>query len=254
MYEGLKGRVALVTGGSSGIGRAAALAFAREGARVVIGDVDEAGGAETVSAILAADGEARFVKCDVSSEEAVRHLVAAVRDIYGALDVAFNNAGTEGVMANTVDATSDNFRRTLDINTTGAWLCMKYEIPLMLTSGGGAIVNCSSILGLVGSVGAAAYTASKHALIGLTRAAAVDYATQRIRVNAICPGYIETPMLTRAGVLASDEIRHAAEALHPMKRLGLASEVANAAVWLCSSDASFVTGVALPVDGGYVAQ
>ena len=248
------GKVALVTGGASGIGRAAALAFAQAGARVVVADINDAGGAETVSQIESAGSEGVFVHCDVSDEASVRELLASVQERFGALHAAFNNAGSEGVSAEVHEVASYLWQRTLDINLTGAMLCIKYEVPLMLEGGGGAIVNCSSILGLVGMSATAAYTASKHGLIGLTKATAIELAPKGIRVNAICPGFIETPMLDRAGVIASDEAKQAAEALHPMNRLGLPHEVANAALWLCSAGASFVTGVALPVDGGYVAR
>jgi len=247
-------KVALVTGGASGIGRAAAFAFASAGARMVVSDINEAGGRETVAQIEAAGGDAVFVQCDVSDEHSVRSLLANVQEHFGALHAAFNNAGTEGVSQEVREAESSIWQRTLDINLTGAMLCMKHEVPLLLESGGGAIVNCASILGLVGMPATAAYTASKHGMIGLTKASAIELAPKGIRVNAICPGFIETPMLDRAGVIASDEAKRAAEALHPMNRLGLPHEVANAAVWLCSDAASFITGVALPVDGGFVAR
>lgn len=248
------GKVALVTGGASGIGRAAALAFAESGAWVVVADVDDAGGAETAALVQKAGGVGMFLHCDVSDEASVRALMTSVQEEFGGLHAAFNNAGTEGVSAEVHEVMSSLWQRTLDINLTGAMLCMKHEVPLMLESGGGAIVNCASILGLVGMPATSAYTASKHGLIGLTKATAIELAPKGIRVNAICPGFIETPMLERAGVIASDEAKHAAEALHPMNRLGRAEEVASAAVWLCSAGASFVTGVALPVDGGFVAR
>lgn len=254
MLAEFSGKVALVTGGASGIGRAAAVAFAQAGAQVVVADIDEAGGAETVTLIQDAGGIAVFVHCDVSDESSVRALLASVHTQFGGLHAAFNNAGTEGVSAEVHAVMSSLWQRTLDINLTGAMLCMKYEVPLMLESGGGAIVNCASILGLVGMPATAAYTTSKHGMIGLTKATAIELAPKGIRVNAICPGFIETPMLERAGVIASDEAKRAAEALHPMNRLGRAEEVASAAVWLCSAGASFITGVALPVDGGFVAR
>lgn len=254
MYGDLTGKVVLVTGGGSGIGRAAALAFARAGSRVIIAGIDEKGGSETAELIHAEDSAALSVHCDVSREDDVRALMELVRDKFGMLHAAFNNAGIEGYQAPAADITVAAWRHTLDVNITGAWLCMRYEIPLMLESGGGAIVNCASILGIVGFASSAAYAASKHALIGLTQTAALDYAAKGIRINAVCPGFIETPMLERAGVLSTPEARQALEALHPMNRLGLPAEVANAVVWLCTPGASFVTGVALPVDGGYLAR
>lgn len=249
-----KERVALVTGAGSGIGRSIALAFGREGARVVAADILVEGGEETVRLVKEAGGEAIFVKTDVSSAAEVEALIDRTLESYGRLDYACNNAGIEGVLALTADYPEEIWRRVLDINLTGVWLCMKNEILQMLKQGGGAIVNMSSILGLVGYANASAYVAAKHGLIGLTKTAAIEYATQGIRVNAVCPAFIETPMLKRAGLLDNPEFYRAVVELHPVKRLGTPEEVAEAVVWLCSDAASFVTGHALLVDGGYVAR
>lgn len=252
MTTEFQGKVALVTGAASGIGRATAIAFADAGARVVVADVGVEGGEETVRLIQQAGGEGFFVKTDVSQPDEVRAMVASTISHYGRLDCAFNNAGIEGESAPTGACTEENWNRTIGINLTGAWLCMKAEIPRMLASGG-SIVNCSSIAGLVGFAGSPAYVASKHGLIGLTKTAALDYATAGIRVNAVCPGVIDTPMIDRFthGEAAAEA---ALTAMEPVGRIGRPEEIAGAVLWLCSEAASFVTGVALPVDGGFVAR
>jgi NAD(P)-dependent dehydrogenase (short-subunit alcohol dehydrogenase family) len=250
----LVGKVALVTGAASGIGRASALAFARERARVVVADVNEAGGDETVHLIREAGGEAVFVRTDVSLAEEVEALIRRALDCYGRLDYAHNNAGVEGEQASTADCTEENWDRVLTINLKGIWLCMKHEIPVMLRQGGGTIVNTSSAYGLVASRrGLPAYAASKHGVIGLTRAAALEYASSGIRVNAVCPGGIDTPMQAR---VAGGDARVLAlvAAAHPVGRMGTAEEVAGAVVWLCSEASGFVTGHALALDGGLTAQ
>lgn len=266
------GKAIIVTGAASGIGRAAAILFARNGGRVMTSDVDEAGGEETVAIIerehAGHGGEARFVKCDISDEEQVRHLVTATIDAYGRLDCACNNAGIEGEQVPTHECTNANWSRIINVNLRGTWLCLKYEIPRMLETigamlaansgsggnlGGCAIVNISSIAGLIGFPHIAAYCASKHGMNGLTKAAAVEYAKQGIRINAICPGAIQTPMIERF----THHERQQAEDLaarHPIGRFGTPEEVAEAILWLCSDAASFVTGQTLAVDGGYVAQ
>lgn len=250
------GKVAVVTGGASGIGRAGALEFAKAGAKVVVADVDVAGGEETVKQIRDMGGEAIFVRTDVSKEEDVKAMVEAAEKQFGGLDYAFNNAGIEGQMAPTAEYTLEVWNKVIGINLTGVWLCMRYEIPVMLRRGGGAIVNTASVAGLVGFPSTPAYTASKHGVVGLTKVAAIEYGPQNIRVNAICPGVIETPMvMSRSMQLETNrEAYQQMVALHPLNRLGTAEEVAKTAVWLCSPDASFITGAALPVDGGFVSR
>jgi NAD(P)-dependent dehydrogenase (short-subunit alcohol dehydrogenase family) len=247
------GQVALVTGAASGIGRATALAFAARGMRVVVSDVQLAAGEETVRLARERGGDARFVRADVSRASDVEMLVSGTLSAYGRLDIAFNNAGIEGVMAATAEAAEADFDRTLAVNLKGVWLCMRHEIPVMLARGRGAIVNCASIAGLVGFPRAGAYVASKHGVVGLTRAAALEYARSGIRVNAVCPGVIRTAMVERVFEKQPDMEAQLAAA-EPIGRLGTADEVASAVVWLCSDAASFVTGQAIAVDGGWVAQ
>jgi NAD(P)-dependent dehydrogenase (short-subunit alcohol dehydrogenase family) len=249
----LEGKIALVTGGGSGIGRASALTFVREGAKVVVADIVTEGGEATVGMIRTAGGEATFVMVDVSKAAEVEALVNAVVEAYGRIDCAFNNAGVEGTGASTVDYTEEDWDRIVTINLKGVWLCMKYEIRQMLQQGGGVIVNMASYLGLVGIENGSAYVASKHGVVGLTKTAALEYARSGIRVNAVCPGFTRTPLIER--VLTS---RPGAEAkflaIEPVGRFGTPEEVAEAVVWLCSDRASFVTGHAMAVDGGCVAR
>jgi len=251
-----KGKVAIVTGAAAGIGRATALAFAQAGANVLVADVNTAGGEETVRLIREAGGTAEFIQVDVTKDEQVAAMVKRAVDLWGGLDYAFNNAGIEGALAPTHEYPEEAWQRVIDINLTGVWRCMRHEIPEMLKRGGGAIVNCASILGLVGFANAPAYTAAKHGVVGLTKAAAQEYAELGLRVNAICPGFIETPMVMERGVqLGKDKAAYAQVAsLHPMNRLGKPEEIANAVLWLCSPEASFVTGYPLAVDGGYVSR
>lgn len=249
----LEGKIALVTGAGSGIGRAAALAFARAGATVVVADVVADGGKETVRLIEQAGGECLFVEGDVSNAADVQTIVQTAVDRYGRLDCAFNNAGIEGAQAPTAECTEDNWDRVIKINLKGAWLCMKYEIPVMLAQGGGAIVNAASVAGLVGFPNIPAYNASKGGVIQLTKTAALEYATAGIRVNAVCPGVIRTPMVDRF-VGGSPEAEAQFVAMEPVGRMGRPEEIAAAAVWLCSDAASFVTGHAMVVDGGLVAR
>ncbi len=247
------GKVALVTGAGSGIGRASAQKFAQEGAKVIVADLVAEGGNETVRLIREAGGEATFVKTDVSQAKEVETLISRTVETYGRLDCAHNNAGIVGGAAPIADYSEADFDRVISINLKGAWLCMKYEVIQMLKQGGGgAIVNTSSVAGLVGTPGITAYVASKHGLAGLTKAVALEYAQAGIRVNAVCPGVIDTPMIKR---FASDpQVRAQLLALQPVNRLGTPQEVANAVAWLCSDEASFMTGVPMPVDGGSVAQ
>jgi NAD(P)-dependent dehydrogenase (short-subunit alcohol dehydrogenase family) len=246
-------KVALVTGGSSGLGKAAALAFADAGYGVVVADVAVDGAEDTVERIRAQGKEAFFVETDVSKPHEVEALIEATMATYGRLDCAFNNAGIEGVMAETADCTEDNWDRTLAVNLKSVWLCMKHEIPRMLERGGGAIVNCASIAGLVGFSNLPAYTASKHGIVGLTRSAALEYAKRGIRVNAVCPGVIQTPMVDRVFGEQPD-MKERLAAGEPVGRLGRPEEIAGAVLWLCSDQASFVTGQAIAVDGGWTAQ
>ena len=245
------GKVALVTGAGSGIGRAAALAFAQEGAKVVVADVVTEAGEETVRAIRAVGGESRFQATDVSQAKQVAALIQSVVATYGRLDFAHNNAGIEDAGTSFIDCTDEQWDRVVSIDLKGVWLCMKYEITHMLQQGSGAIVNTSSVAGLIGAAGGPAYTASKHGVVGLTKTAALAYAKRGIRVNAVCPGVIETPMLSRFA--KTPEITTMLTKLEPIGRFGQPAEVAAAVIWLCSNAASFVTGVALPVDGGWVA-
>ena len=246
----VEGRVALVTGGGSGIGRQACLVFSREGAQVVVCDVVLEGGEETVSQIRQAGGQAMFIQADVAQAAEVEAVVARTVETYGRLDCAYNNAGIAGRTARVADDSEQNWDRVLSINLKGVWLCLKYEIAHMLTQGSGAIVNTASDAGLIGLRRAGAYVASKHGVVGLTKTAALEYATSNIRVNAVCPGPIDTPMLRGA----SERVIDAMAAAQPNGRLGQPREIAEAAVWLCSDAASFVTGHPMPVDGGSLAQ
>lgn len=248
----MKNKVALVTGAASGIGRATALAFAREGARVVVSDMDVEGGNETVEQIVALNGDATFVRTDISVSAEVQHLVQQTIDRYGRLDYACNNAGIGGEAALTADYSEEGWDKVISINLTGVWLCMKYEIKEMLKQGGGSIVNMASILGWVGFQTAPAYVASKHALLGLTKNAAIEYGTQNIRVNAVCPAFIRTPLIEKT--MSEEVIAQVLTPLHPIGRIGKPEEVAELVIWLCSDKASFVTGGAYLVDGGYVAR
>jgi NAD(P)-dependent dehydrogenase (short-subunit alcohol dehydrogenase family) len=248
----LSGKVALVTGGGSGIGRASARAFARAGARVVVADVDAAAGEETARVIAADGSEGRFVRADVAREEDVAALVAAAVAAYGRLDCAHNNAGIEGQMALLAEYAEAEWARVLAVNLTGVWLCLKHEIARMARQGGGAIVNTASIAGLTGFARAPAYCASKHGVIGLTRSAAHGYAKAGIRVNAICPGWIETAMVDRIAA-SNPDLNTYLLGRTPVGRLGTPEEIAEAVVWLCSDAASFVTGAAIVADGGWLA-
>ena len=246
-----KDKVAIVTGGASGIGRATSLAFAKQGAKVAVVDWKE--NDEMVDLIKELGSEAIFIKCDVSKAEEVKAMVAEAIAAFGRLDYAFNNAGIEGTQANTFDCTEQNWDKTLGINLKGIWLCMKHEIPELLKQGKGAIVNCASVAGLIGFAGLPAYVASKHGVVGLTKTTALEYAKLGIRVNAVCPGVIQTPMIDRLTGKTKEAIEQFT-GLEPMGRFGLPEEIANAVVWMCSDEASFVTGHAMTVDGGFVAQ
>ncbi len=254
MTDWLVGKVALVTGGASGIGRATALAFAREGAKAVVSDVDVEGGNETVRMIKNSGGDATFVKADVSISDEVEALVHKTVETYGQLDCAFNNAGLEREFTNPDERyTEDTFQSVIDTNLKSVWLCMKYEIPQMLEQGFGAIVNTSSIAGLVGVPRQPIYVASKHAVSGLTKSSAVEYADRGIRINAVCPGLIDTPLMDR--IYASNpDLKAEANGWQPIGRTGQPEEIAEAVIWLCSDKASFVVGHMMTVDGGLVAR
>jgi NAD(P)-dependent dehydrogenase (short-subunit alcohol dehydrogenase family) len=250
----LEGKSALVTGGGGGIGRAAALAFAREGARVAVSDAVAETATETVSLINAADGQAMSIVAEVTDARQVTGLIKAVVGAYGRLDCAFNNAGIAGYQVDaagmkTHEWSEAAFDRMIAVNLKGVWLCMAAELPQMVTQGGGAIVNTGSIAGLVGLRTSSAYVAAKHGVIGLTRTAALEYADDNIRVNAVCPGYIRTRMTEDTMRRRGEEIM----AMVPFRRMGTPEEIAEMVVWLCSDRASYVSGAAYNVDGGYMA-
>jgi NAD(P)-dependent dehydrogenase (short-subunit alcohol dehydrogenase family) len=248
----LEGKVALVTGGTSGIGRETAVLFAKAGVKVVVAGRREVEGEETIELVRAAGGDGLFAKADVSKSSEVEALIQKAVEKFGRLDIAFNNAGIEGVWVPIVKQTEEEWDRAIDINLKGVWLCLKYEIQQMLKQGGGgAIVNMSSVTGLSGGAGAAAYSASKHGVIGLTKSAALETARNRIRINAVCPAVIETAMGDR--LFGNPQVHKYVIGLHPVGRLGKPMEVAEAVVWMCSDRASFMTGQSLVLDGGYLA-
>jgi NAD(P)-dependent dehydrogenase (short-subunit alcohol dehydrogenase family) len=249
-------KVVVVTGGGSGIGKATALQFASEGASVVIGNRNESKGQEIVKEINDAGGNASFIQTDVTKESDVKALVDHAVSTYGRLDAAFNNAGTEGDTATIVEDTEKNFNRIFDVNVKGLWLSMKYEIEYMLNHGGGSIVNTASIAGLIGFPQHGMYTASKHAVLGLTKSAALEYGAQGIRINAVSPGTIQTEMLDRFAGETEEEQQKTKEYLmskNPIGRIGEPKEIAGAVLWLCSEEASFMLGQSVTVDGGFTA-
>lgn len=252
MQDIFKGKTALVTGGSYGIGQATAVAFASRGADVVIADIVEDPEQETAKAVAAAGGKSVFIQCDVADAASVKAMVEKTIATFGRLDFAFNNAGVEGAQGNTRDCTEQNWDRTIGVNLKGVWLCMKEELPHLLKQGG-AIVNCASVAGLMGFPGLPAYVASKHGVVGLTKTAALEYAKEGVRINAVCPGVIKTAMVDR--VTGKDKaVEKQYEDMEPIGRMGKPEEVAAAVVWLCSEESSFVTGHAMPVDGGWLAS
>ncbi len=253
MADRLKGKVALITGGGSGIGRATAMLFAREGAKVLVADYNADGGERVARAIKEAGGEAIFHAADVSNPKEVEAMVAKTVATFGRLDCAFNNAGIEGEFSPTSECTLENWQRVIAINLSGVFYCMKYEIPEMLKTGGGTIVNTSSICGLAGIANTSAYTAAKHGVAGLTKTAALEFSSKGIRVNAVCPGFIRTPMVARVMDRGSFDEKAVIQT-HPINRLGQPEEIAETVLWLSSDASSFVSGVPMPVDGAYMAQ
>lgn len=253
MAELLLDKSIIITGGSTGIGRASALRCAAEGAAVTIADVNDDEGGKVVAEITAAGGRAQYVHTDVTRSDAVQAMIAAAVDAYGRLDGALNNAGIEGSFTNILKMSEADYDRTLNVDLKGVWLCVKYEVEQLLKQGdGGSIVSTASVAGLIGTRGGSAYCAAKHGVVGLTKCVALEYARKGIRVNAVCPGVIQTPMVDRM----TAETGITTQALidqEPMARLGEPREIGEAVVWLLSDLASFVTGVALPVDGGYTA-
>ncbi len=247
-------KVTLITGGSSGIGRETARLFAQEGAKVLVTDVNKEGGLSTVALIKGEGGEATFLPVDVTNSASVQASVNHALAHYGALHYAVNSAGISGTMLNPITLTEEStFDNVMDVNVKGVWLCMRAQIPAIMESGGGAIVNLASVAGLIGAPGGAAYSASKHAVIGLTRAVALEFARHKVRVNAVCPSYIDTPMVS--GISAIDEkTAQRVQVASPMKRLGTPYEVASAILYLCGDGASFINGTTLAIDGGLTAS
>ena len=252
MSMSFSGQVALVTGAANGIGRATAQAFASAGLKVVVSDVDVTGGEQTVELIRQAGGEALFVRCDVSRDAEVQALMTRVIEAYGRLDYAFNNAGIEIEKGRLNEGSEAEFDAIMGVNVKGVWLCMKYQLPLLMAQGGGAIVNTASVAGLGAAPKMSIYSASKHAVIGLTKSAAIEFAKKKVRVNAVCPAVIDTDMFRRAYEADPRKADYAA-AVHPVGRIGTVEEVASAVLYLCSEGAAFITGHALAVDGGAMA-
>jgi len=249
----LSGKVLFITGASTGIGRATAFSFAKAKAHVAVVDVNTDAGSMTARMIKEQGGSAEFIRCDVSREPEVKSAIDQTVKAFGGIDYAFNNAGIEGEQCVTPACSTENWDKVIGINLTGVWYCMKYEIPEMLKRGGGSIVNCSSIAGLIGFPGIPAYTAAKHGVLGLTKTAALEYAKSNIRVNAVCPGVIQTPMIDRF-VHGEAQALKVLSSGEPIGRVGQPDEIAQSVLWLCSDSSSFVTGHSLAVDGGWVAQ
>ena len=250
----LEGKIALITGCSSGIGRAAAINFAREGAIVTGADVNREGGEATIKMIRDGGGKANFVLADVTDAGQVQSLIAGIVKAHGRLDCAYNNAGVEGDVSELHDTSERSYDRVMAINVKGVWLCLKYEIQQMRKQGGGAIVNTASVAGLSGFPNLSIYVASKHAVVGMTKSAAIECAQSGIRINAVCPGPVDTPMMERIANNEGAPGRQEFEAIVPMRRYASPEEIAIAVTWLCSPQASYVTGVTMPVDGGLFAS
>ncbi len=254
MVDEFSDTVALVTGAASGIGEAIALEFAEEGADVLVADVSDDAGEDVVTQIESAGGSARYVHADVTDMDAMHTMVDTAVEEFGQLDYAVNNAGIGGAQKPTGELSEDEWEQVIDINLNGVWRGMRAELPVMAEQGDGVIVNIASILGQVGFASAAAYTAAKHGVLGLTKVAALDYADQGVRVNAVCPGFIDTPMLEAGGISDDEEMLAQVKAMHPVNRLGDVSEITSGVLWLCSDGASFVTGEHLTIDGGYTSR
>ncbi|TGN41872.1 SDR family oxidoreductase [Marinobacter confluentis] len=252
MSRKFENRVAIVTGAAAGIGKSTALAFAEQGAAVIVADIDSQAGEAVVEEIRQAGGVAQFIRCDVTIDSDVEAMVALATNEYGRVDFAFNNAGIEIEHSKLADGSENEFDRIMDVNVKGVWRCMKHQIPVMLAQGGGSIVNTASIAGLGAAPKMSIYSASKHAVIGLTKSAAVEYAKKGVRVNAVCPAVIDTDMFRRAAESDPRKAEYAA-GMHPVGRLGKPEEIAGAVLYLCSDEAAFTTGVALPLDGGATA-
>jgi A-factor type gamma-butyrolactone 1'-reductase (1S-forming) len=253
IYQRLTGKIALITGASSGIGAATARLFAREGATVVLAARNEEKLTIILEEIKRNGGKGSAIRTDVSDAASIESLIKQILDLYGQLDIAFNNAGASGIFKPLIDVTEEEFDRMLAVNLKGIFLCMKYQIPAMVSGGGGAILNMSSVMGIVGKTRISPYIASKHGVIGLTKAAAIEYAKSNIRVNAIAPGTIQTERFE--GLLAGDaSIAERMASYIPMGRLGSMSEVAETALWICSDSSSYLTGITIPVDGGYIIE
>lgn len=253
MTQNFAGKVALITGAASGLGRATALLFAQHGAKVIVSDITIDGGHETVKMIQDKGGDATFIECNVANEESVNNLISKTIETYERLDYGINNAGIGGIWTATHKYPTDNFEKVMAINTTGVFMCMRAELDVMTKQGSGAIVNVSSVAGLSGFPNNVAYAASKHAVVGMTKSAGLEYAKKGIRVNAVCPVFTITPLVTGMFDVIGDDMKDKLEASIPMKRFGKPEEIAEAIVWLCSDASSFITGHALPIDGGITA-
>ena len=250
MNNDLNGKSALVTGGASGIGKAVALLYGQHGANVMVSDIDQAQGQQVADQLSAAGTNARFFRADVSDPVQCQQLVQETVNVFGSLDMACNNAGIIGEQNLTADYSLEGWQQIINVNLNSVFFCLKYELAVMLKQGSGVIVNMASILGQVGTSGLAGYVTGKHGMVGLTQTAAIEYASQGIRINAVGPGYIDTPLLSDM----SGDVKQHLISLHPVGRLGKAAEVAELVIWLCSDKASFVTGSYYPVDGGYLAR
>ena len=254
MMERFRDKVVLITGASSGIGKVSALKYAQEGAKVIIADVSKEEGQSAVEEIRKSSAESDFIQCDVADAGSVKEMIRQAISKFGRIDIAVNNAGIGGPSAHTADYPDEEWQKVITVNLSGVYLCMKYELQEMVKAKKGNIVNMASVLGKVGFMGSAAYVASKHGVVGLTETAAIEYAPLGIRINALCPGFIYTPMLENAGLAHDDKLHQAITNMHAMKRMGKPEEVADALLWLSSDEATFVTGHSLAVDGGFLAQ